>query len=196
MNNDNVILNDSDFSDGLSSIKLSLDKLDEIDTLLKSIDNYTYGTSIDITNIKKINTDVSNLLKDIYPSLSRTKVKIDDLQDSVSRMRKEEIESINKKIDKIKGLNPDVGGHKSTSSTSLLDGLRNPTIVNRILDTIKGSDVSNAIKSENATGALEMMKNKKGVNIVLDTIKDVDVNTGSYKTTNAVSALSELEGVK
>ena len=161
-NNDNVIINTNDFADGLSSIKMALDKLYEIESNLKSIDTYSYGTKVDISNIKKINTEMINEIKNIFPIMSRTKVKIDDLLDNVNRMKNNEIDDNRKRIDIIKGLNPNVGG----------------------------------LTVKNAKSYLSILKTESGVNKVLDALKSNNSDTGSKITTNAISAISELEGAK
>ena len=157
-NNDNVIINTNDFADGLSSIKTALDKLYEIESNLKSIDTYSYGTKVDISNIKKINTEMINEIKNIFPIMSRTKVKIDDLLDNVNRMKNNEIDA----------------SHRGTESNPNVGGL-----------TVK-----------NAKSYLSILKTESGVNKVLDALKSNNSDTGSKITTNAISAISELEGAK
>lgn len=158
MKNDSVILNTEEFYDSINDVKLAIDKVEEIGDEISTIEKLAYGTKIDISQIKSINNAIRGDLYKIYPSLSKTKTKISDLETIIDRMKLKDSSEVNRRLDALKGLNPDVGGVRVEDTSSLLDLLRNKIGVNLIMDIIKTRGNTGCVKSLDAVSALVSME--------------------------------------
>ena len=155
MKNDNVIINTEELDKSISVVKSSLEKIEEIEDELSILGELTYGTKIDISGIKKINSLIKTDLENIYPNLNRIKTQIHGLETTVNKMRKEQVNDINRRLDRLKGENPDIGGVKTTNTSSIFLTLKDKEVVNLVLDNIKqsGNDIG-AIKTTDAVSVL------------------------------------------
>ena len=116
---DNLEINPSEFYYALRDIKLSIDELEDVKELLKSISNLDYDVSSYEIRIK-MDSSINRLFN--YLNVDQNQeFKFND-----------NIDNKEKKLDQVKGNNNDLGAKKSKHSSSILSEGE------KALDTLKG----------------------------------------------------------
>ena len=138
---DNLEINPSEFYYALRDVKLSIDELEDVKELLRSISNLDY----DVSSYEIRINSVDKRLNDLYAKLKKLAKEITKMDPSINNLfnylnvdqNKEfifndDIDKKEKKLDQVKGNNNDLGAKKSKHSSSILSEKE------KSLDTLKG----------------------------------------------------------